>query len=1048
MQWKTEHLKGYVITFFILFCLFSSFPFVYAFDNEQGLVAYYNFDEDENGDYDENITYNLTGNCNDGIIYGAKHVEGNFGEGLNFDGKNDYVDCGNNESLDVGTTDFTVEVWAKANDGIFGRGIINKGGWHSIGYFISEAYCPNNTYFFGVRDNASYKGVALPLHEKWNWTHIVGIKTNNHLEAWVNGIKVGEWNGDIGSLSNPDKKFEIGRSFDGYYFNGTIDEVKIYNRALTDAEVKKEYKYYTSLYNTLKSINSSCSKNSECKTNNCFKGVCRDMRYCENDSNCLPCYYCDINISKCRLLKPIGIHCFNDSECETKICDNGVCAEKRGEILKKSKNECNFDFDCPKTQYCDKDNKCKNLKDENYACSRDAECKTGYCYSGVCRGEDYVKIWNFIITPFQLLFTFLVFFLPGFAITLIKRGIPLSERIVISVGLGIALNILGIFVLNKFGVPVDLLYIVFLYSFSFVVFGVLFYYFYYFKGKDEEFEIFIKEKIINLKNINLKNIVENNKIKILKLSLLIFTLLFVFFIQYGIHFDYNYPFHTDEWQHLARAVQIMETNTIPDVDPYYNKYPVGEMNLEVGFHVFLAEFYILSNQDPVLFYKFFPAIFAVLASLMLFLLVRKITKNFYAGILSVLFFASLKSTIGILGVWFFVPLSMSFMFVYLFFYLYIEGMIKNSVVFLFFSVIVISATALIHPQSASWIYPVIVVYLLLFILRNILKINMTNILKFKNAIFGNILLFSLPFISFIYFFKILWKGSFETTLNYFLKEFIVFRGCPAERGVCEPNFIVNFYGMIAFILAIVGVVYLIHKFIKGKGADKFDSLILLSWVFVITFLISTLHVEIIGKAVASLMQISYSPFTLLVAYTRLIYETFLLLAVLSGIGLYAIIKFIYLAFKNLNIQQKQKGVAFISIIFVIFVIVFASTFIGYYDMKVKIYKNINDDDYKAIKWIEKNFGNHNVILARAHISETIYPISKNYVVAITPHANIPTTGERNADVYSFFMGDCNTKKEILNKYNVDLVVEKYPLKCYFLKEIYNNGTYVYMVEKG
>ncbi|PKP56186.1 MAG: hypothetical protein CVT88_10460, partial [Candidatus Altiarchaeales archaeon HGW-Altiarchaeales-1] len=429
-------------------------------------------------------------------------------------------------------------------------------------------------------------------------------------------------------------------------------------------------------------------------------------------------------------------------------------------------------------------------------------------------------------------------------------------------------------------------------------------------------------------------------------------------------------------------------------------------------------------------YKFFPAIFAVLAGLMLFLLVRKITKNFYAGILSVLFFASLKSTIGILGVWFFVPLSMDFMFIFLFFYLYIEGMRRNSAIFLFFSVIVISVIALIHPQSASWIYPVIIVYLLLFCIRNILKINLTNILKFKNAIFGNILLFSLPFLSFIYFFKILWKGSFEATLNYFLKEFIVFRGCPAERGICEPNFIPNFYGTLAFILAIVGLAYLIYKFIKNKEDAKFNSLLPLAWIFGLTLLISTLYVEPIGKFVASLMGIQYSPFNLLTGSIRLFYETFLCLAVLSGIGLYAIIKFIYMRLKNTNFNQRQKGIAFISVTLVMGILIFGSVFAG------------------GIKWIEKNFGQYNIVFARSHISETIYPISKNYVVAITPHANIPTTGERNSDVYSFFMGDCNTKKQILEKYNADLVIEKYPIKCDFLKEIYNEGVYVYRVEKS
>ncbi len=54
-----------------------------AVDLERGLVAYYSFDDCSAKD--------LSGNGNDGIIYGAKCVDGKFGKALSFDGVNDYV---------------------------------------------------------------------------------------------------------------------------------------------------------------------------------------------------------------------------------------------------------------------------------------------------------------------------------------------------------------------------------------------------------------------------------------------------------------------------------------------------------------------------------------------------------------------------------------------------------------------------------------------------------------------------------------------------------------------------------------------------------------------------------------------------------------------------------------------------------------------------------------------------------------------------------------------------------------------------------------------
>ncbi|NCN64491.1 MAG: hypothetical protein GW779_00130 [Candidatus Altiarchaeum hamiconexum] len=1061
MQFKIKNLRHYAIVLLIFICFFCSVSLVNAdkFNNEPGLAAYYPFEEGEG-----NETIDMSGNCNNGIIYGAKWADGIYDKGLKFNGHGEHVTIPYKEILNI-SKKITIEAWIKKEPTNYLGTVVAS----NIDYVYVFGVLPDGRlgFFIGVPEPGNGWNVVCVGGTVGNgWNHITGTYdySTGNAKIYLNGNSVASCKGMANSTKNPGG-FSIGYEPHSteYHFNGTIDEIKIYNIVLTETEIKKEYEY-KSIYNTLKPVNSHCSKNSDCKTNNCFNGICKGLGYCENHSDCYSCHYCDVNNSRCKPLKEIGFQCKNDSECKTKICAEGICAGKRDKILKKpkishpgsngkaqghtdnikidkSKGGCNFDFDCLPAKYCDKDNKCKNLKDENFACSRDAECKTNNCYYEVCKNEGYVAVWSFIIGTFMLIFTILIFFLPGFALTLIKKEISLFERICAGIGLGLALNILGMFVLNKFGYPINLLFIA-LYALSFVWFGTLFYYLKNEHALNLKFKNFRPKERIKRTVNNIKN----NKIRTLNFSILLLALLFTFFLQYGIHSDYDYPFHTDEWQHLARAVQIIDTQTIPDVDPYYNKYPIGEMDLEIGFHVFLAEFYILSNQDPVLFYKFFPAIFSMLAGLMLFLLVKKITKNFYAGILSILFFASLKSTIGILGVWFFVPLSMDFMFIFLFFYLYVEGMRRNSAIFLFFSTIVISTIALIHPQSASWIYPVIIAYLLLFAVRNLLKINLTNILKFKNAIFGNVLLFSLPFLSFIYFFKILWNGDFGTTLYYFLKEFIVFRGCPAERGICEPNFIPDFYGTVAFILAIVGLAYLIYKFIKNKGEDKFNSLLLTAWIFGMVFLISTLYVEPVGKAVASLMGIQYSPFTLLAGSIRLFYETFLCLAALSGIGLYVIIKFIYVRIKNTNLNQRQKGIAFISVIFITGILIFANVFAGYYDLKVKIYKNIDNDDYKAIKWIEKNFGNYNVIFARSHISETIYPISKNYVVAVTPHANIPTTSERNNYVYSFFMGDCNTKKQILNKYDAYLVIEKYPIKCDFLEEIYNKGVYVYTVE--
>jgi hypothetical protein len=167
---------------------------------------------------------------------------------LRLNGIDDYLACGTPAALDVGTGDFTVELWAKALGGTYDRAIVSKGGWGSVGFFISEAYSPANQYYFGVTDSAGYKSVSLGLGDTFDWKHIVGVKTNNHIEAWVNGAKVDETSPAIGNLSNPSQALWIGRSFNGYLFNGSIDDVRVWKRALSPAEIAMHYRTGLSKY--------------------------------------------------------------------------------------------------------------------------------------------------------------------------------------------------------------------------------------------------------------------------------------------------------------------------------------------------------------------------------------------------------------------------------------------------------------------------------------------------------------------------------------------------------------------------------------------------------------------------------------------------------------------------------------------------------------------------------------------------------------------------------------------------------------------------------
>ena len=101
------------------------------------------------------------------------------------------------------------------------------------------------------------------------------------------------------------------------------------NNGFSSPVVSENYVYvgswdgYVYAFAVLKLINSSCSKSSECKTDNCFKGVCREGNYCTIDSYCSSGQYC--SYGKCETLKSTGSSCSEDSECMTNNCFIGVC---------------------------------------------------------------------------------------------------------------------------------------------------------------------------------------------------------------------------------------------------------------------------------------------------------------------------------------------------------------------------------------------------------------------------------------------------------------------------------------------------------------------------------------------------------------------------------------------------------------------------------------------------------------------------------------------------------------------------------------------------
>ncbi|NUQ57338.1 MAG: LamG domain-containing protein [Candidatus Paceibacter sp.] len=171
--------------------------------------------------------------------------QGNNGTLLKFDGADDYVNMG--DVLDAGSGSMSVSVWIKLRklSNLSQQIIIKR---HSVSPWLSwELYVSSGdeVVFQIANTSADYFNVGTTPIVKDNWYHIVGVKNGNNLTVYLNGEINQSWNtGPVaGTVQNGNRELGIGSDWvDGTYdFNGIIDDVRVYDRALSQGEVSLLY---------------------------------------------------------------------------------------------------------------------------------------------------------------------------------------------------------------------------------------------------------------------------------------------------------------------------------------------------------------------------------------------------------------------------------------------------------------------------------------------------------------------------------------------------------------------------------------------------------------------------------------------------------------------------------------------------------------------------------------------------------------------------------------------------------------------------------------
>jgi len=198
-----------------------------------GLVAHWKLDESEGV-----IAHDNAGD-NDGILYGGPTWQPSGGVidgALKFDGVDDYVDCGNDSSLDI-TDEITIAAWVKTND----AGNSEHNPYVTKGdYTYGLKHFGLNTIEFFIYDNEWWQMVQFPVDNSFNgvWQHIAGTYDGSELKLYLNG-RLQSTTLHIGQIASSSANVNMARNSEATFrfYDGLLDDVRIYNYALSQNEI-------------------------------------------------------------------------------------------------------------------------------------------------------------------------------------------------------------------------------------------------------------------------------------------------------------------------------------------------------------------------------------------------------------------------------------------------------------------------------------------------------------------------------------------------------------------------------------------------------------------------------------------------------------------------------------------------------------------------------------------------------------------------------------------------------------------------------------------
>jgi len=224
------------------------------------LVGYWNFDEGSGNMTYDSSDYGNNGTLGDGTCSPGSGTCPNWtsdchsGSCLNFDGVDDYVFVSNSPSLAFDYDTFTILVWVKTLDNY--KVIFDKYDWS-----VAIAVWDYANFYMWADVGSDVDLYSTTNISDGGWHHIAAVrdKPNNIVRLFVDGVEEANATDGVTAIDTTGDIY-IGSSYwVGEYFNGTIDEVKVYNNALSAEGIMSEYLHGVPVTTTTTSTSTTTS---------------------------------------------------------------------------------------------------------------------------------------------------------------------------------------------------------------------------------------------------------------------------------------------------------------------------------------------------------------------------------------------------------------------------------------------------------------------------------------------------------------------------------------------------------------------------------------------------------------------------------------------------------------------------------------------------------------------------------------------------------------------------------------------------------------------